>query len=143
MNTTTHEQLEQLISSEGAALSAFCTTLLFPVSYVHMFIGSCYLTYALRRFMTNIDRLDQACVVCQKECKFPYQDNMRSMRNTLQEILGRSNASKDLPFFFRATALKTIERLDDKLENYALSSDAELKSLVAALSEKIDNHAAK
>lgn len=69
------------------------------------------------------------------------QHELRAMRDGLIAIIKQDETTKMLPFFFKRYAAKVIERLDDKLENYALASDPEIKDLVNALSSKLNNHA--
>lgn len=141
MNTITHEKLEQMITTEGAALTALCATFMAPASCINAVIKCVYLMYGFSRLLPRLDEVDRGCATCENSCDFPMQHELRAMRDGLIAIIKQDETTKMLPFFFKRYAAKVIERLDDKLENYALASDPEIKDLVNALSSKLNNHA--
>ncbi len=141
MNTITHEKLEQMVTMESAALRALCATFMAPVSCVNTFIKCVYLVYGFSKLFPRLDEIERGCETCENSCDFPIQNELRAMRDELVSVIKRDETTNILPFFFKRYAAKAIDRLDDKLENYALASDPEIKDLVNALSGKLNSHA--
>ncbi len=111
--------------------------MLLPETYLGIYWHCISIAIALRRFLRNLDMFDRDhCLTCETACSFPIQDDIRTARDGIVSILDKQRSVPLLsPVIYMLNSF--IGKLDDKLENYALAGDTEIKDLITSISNKL------
>lgn len=138
MTTITHDMLERKIAAESGEMQSLCSALTLPLSFVDAMIRTLYLLYASRRVVKALDQMEELhCLECDGACGFGFRERVALARDCLTMLLEKENEMQ-LPFFPRRAFRGVVERLDDKLENYGIAADQDIRDLLGELNEKLD-----
>lgn len=140
MTTITHDMLERKIAAESGEMQSLCAALTLPLSFIDGMIRTVYLLYASRRVVKALDQMEELhCLECDGACGFGFRERVAQARDCLTMLLEKENEIQ-LPFFPRRAFHGIVERLDDKLENYEIAADQDIRDLLGELAHKMDRH---
>lgn len=137
--TTTRQLHEQRVLAYSDEIAAIAAAVRLPLGYAEIFFRTGYLIYLCRKTLNGVDALEKnGCSTCTVDgCNFPVQHKLKAARDGMRLLLKHR---ENLPLGFHGQIRSIVDRLDDKLENYAIASDPDIKGMMAALSRRRHVH---
>lgn len=145
MSTITINELNALkekISADSDVVASLGQSIAISVSYSGVLMRSLFTILLGYRLLKNLNKVDDACFKCVDVCDkdFNFRINLEKMVRSWDNALQKKAQIK-----FPKTILKwetnLLEKFENKIENYWISSDKEVKELTRSISEKLNRHA--
>lgn len=145
MSTITIDELDALkakISADSDVVASLGKSVAISVSYSGVLMRSLFIILLGHRLLKNMNKLDAACFKCVDICDkdFNFKTNLEKMVSSWNEAIQKKTQIK-----FPKTVLRwetnLLEQFENKLENYWITSDKEVKELTHSISEKLNKHA--
>jgi hypothetical protein len=138
MNAATYGSQLRAIESDTFAIVSQCQLYLkTSMPTTRLFFYTLKLYILSRRMLRRIDRLDKAeCGTCSAstECRLSVKQFQADVVKCMRAM---TSHDKEASSVIRKINRDILDRYEDKLENYWIASDGEIKGLVSELSDKL------
>jgi len=136
MATAVHDPYLVRVQEAGGKITALCESIQALVWYPLGCLYSLRITYLLWRFIRAIDQVKaEHCVQCQETCAPRMAQTLSTVTRCTKRAIEIERRGR-VPGFLVAMQERILERIEDKAESFAVSSDPEIRDLVAAVAKK-------
>jgi hypothetical protein len=133
-----YKSLVNKLSSSRDELDVLVTAISISASVVDIIIRCIYQVYIIRGFLKTLNKIiESKCIDCDSECDITIKEYLESVSENMKITKQMMEEHWIFPAFVINMKGRTIEQLDDIIEDYWISSDKETKELVSSISSKI------
>ncbi|MCL5022446.1 MAG: hypothetical protein M1497_03605 [Nitrospirae bacterium] len=137
-----YKALQAKISADSEVIASLGRSVAVSLSFSGIFTRSLILLVLSQRLLRSMKKMDALCYRCDANCDvtFEFKSKLENVVTTWNEVIRRKEQTK-FPQFVLRWENNVVEQFEDKLENYWIASDIEIKELAHSISEKMNQHA--
>jgi hypothetical protein len=138
MSTATFDQLKHKISADSDVVGSLNKSIVASVAISSVFVRTFVLIFWGHRLLKSMNKIDAYCFECSEECDndFEFKTGLEKTTQSWNEALIKKEQIR-----FPKTIIKweknILEEFENKIENYWLASDKEIRDLSNSISEKM------
>ncbi|MHB8880894.1 MAG: hypothetical protein ACYC69_05190 [Thermodesulfovibrionales bacterium] len=139
MAHVTYIELVRQLTTDSDTIALLCGRISKSASRIRMFFPLLYVDYYVnRRVLKLLEQIETSGFGnSEKLCMDEVKQNLAKVRNGLVSMR-KSSHHVGLPSLLLIMQDRTIERVDDKHENYWIGTDDEMEGLFASVSKKMN-----
>ncbi|MFQ5715372.1 MAG: hypothetical protein ACE5GU_15215 [Candidatus Scalinduaceae bacterium] len=141
MKALTYDEYNRLLKKltlDSEELKALAIAISLPASIIDLIIKCLYQIYVIRSILKTVDKLIKyKCIDCDYECNFEIKKDLETIVKSMKSSKELKEEVWFIPSLVTKLEGRTIEELEDKIENYWIASDKEIKELTNSISSKI------
>lgn len=146
MGTITLDEYKALtakISADSEVVTSLGKSVSVSLSLSSVFMRSLFLIILSKRLLKSINKMEEFCFKCSITCDttFDFKHNLERIVSVWNEVVRKKEQTKKFPRFVLQWENNILEQFENKLENYWIASDKEIKELSRSISEKLNKHA--
>lgn len=145
MNTITiddaqYEALKAKIFADSEIVASLGKSIGVSLSFPSVLIRSLFLILLSKRLLKIMNKLEAHCYNCDIKCDttFDFTSQLEKLVRTWKGVIEKKD---NLPQFISRWENNMLEQFEDKLENYWIASDKEIKELAHSITKKVNQHA--
>ncbi|MBA4348539.1 MAG: hypothetical protein C0415_00920 [Thermodesulfovibrio sp.] len=145
MSTITLDEYKALtakISADSDVVASLGKSVAVSMSFSSVFIRSLFLVILSHRLLKSMNRMESACFTCNINCNitFDFKNKLEEIVTTWDEVI-KNKEQINFPKLILRWENDLLEQFENKLENYWIASDKEIKDFAHSISDKLNKHA--
>lgn len=146
MNTiaidTQYEALKAKIFADSEVAASLGKSIGVSLSFTSDLIRSLFFILLSKRLLKIMNKLEAHCYNCDIKCDttFDFTSQLEKLVSTWKGVIEKKEQI-NLPQFILRWESNMLEQFEDKLENYWIASDKEIKELAHSIAKKVNQHA--
>lgn len=145
MSTITVDELKALtekVSADSDIVASLGKSISISVSKSSIFTLSMVLIFLSRRLLKYLNKIESACSHCATTCSvdFDFKTDLERVVTAWDKVILKKE-KVNFPKFILKHEKDLLEEFENKLENYWIASDKEIKELAHLVSEGLNQRA--
>lgn len=144
MSTTTineYEALKAKIQADSDVVASLGKSIAVSLNYSSILARSLIFLLLSHRLLRSMKKMESLCFRCSANCdvSFDFTKKLENIVNTWNDVIHKKE-QVNFPKLVLRWENEVLEQFENKLENYWIASDKEIKELTHSISEKLNQH---